>query len=177
MDPLSWRYGIDALGEGRSEARVATQDECVAVAAALGIPACHTLTAQFTLTPRARGRVRVAGTFAAKVTQDCVVTLEPVSTSLDEEFEAEFRDPADMAIDEDHGNEGADHEHSALAIADEPEPIEAGHIDVGRVVYQALSAALPPYPRADGVEFAWEDAAMKEAGGPFAALAKLKKKD
>ena len=60
--------------------------------------------------------------------------------------------------------------------AAEFEPIEHGRIDVGRIVYETLSAAVDPYPRKAGAEFAADEVGGPLVGdyGPFAALKKLK---
>ena len=50
-------------------------------------------------------------------------------------------------------------------------------IDVGRVVFETLSAALDPYPRKNGASLEWQDPESAEgvgASGPFGALKKLK---
>jgi hypothetical protein len=67
-----------------------------------------------------------------------------------------------------------------LDMHDEPdlEPIVAGRIGVGRVVFERLAGAIDLFPRKPGVTFE-PPAAATEAGGksesPFAALARIKK--
>ncbi len=53
--------------------------------------------------------------------------------------------------------ESGEEEVEALSAA-EIEPIEHGRIDVGRIVYETLSAAIDPYPRKAGAEFAADEA-------------------
>jgi len=70
---------------------------------------------------------------------------------------------------------------NAIDDAPEPEPIVAGQIAVGRVVFESLAAALEPYPRKPGAVLDWQaplpaDAAATTATSPFAVLANLKTK-
>ncbi len=50
--------------------------------------------------------------------------------------------------------------------AEPPAPIVNGRIDVGAVAAEILASAINPYPRKDGVEFAWDD--PKDDGEPLA---------
>jgi hypothetical protein len=50
---------------------------------------------------------------------------------------------------------------------------------LGPVIYDTLATALDPYPKREGVRFAWSEADAEAAGaekakGPFAALKRLK---
>ncbi|HEY2754183.1 MAG TPA: DUF177 domain-containing protein [Pseudolabrys sp.] len=128
------------------------------------------LSAVFDLTRRGAG-VRVSGQISALVGQTCVVTLEPMETSLDEEVDVLFAPPP-------AGAKAADGEIeiAALAGADEPpEPLIDGKVDLGAIVTEFLVLGVDPYPRKPGAEFAAPKA--DEAGAhPFAALAALKKR-
>ena len=117
-----------------------------------------------------KGQYRLAGKVAARLTQSCVVTLDPLSQRAEGTFDVEFWPAAELP-------QGGEEEVEALSAA-EIEPIEHGRIDVGRIVYETLSAAIDPYPRKAGAEFA-PDVGGRPAGesGPFAALKKLKDLD
>jgi uncharacterized metal-binding protein YceD (DUF177 family) len=127
------------------------------------------LSAVFDLTRRGAG-VRVAGQISALVGQTCVVTLEPMESTLDEEVELVFAPPPAGAV-------AADGEIEVpLAGADEPpEPLLDGKVDLGAIATEFLVLAVDPYPRKPGAEFA---APKGDAAGahPFAALAALKKR-
>jgi hypothetical protein len=113
--------------------------------------------------------LHVTGTIAATVGQDCVVTLEPIDSEIEEPVDLVFAPPAAPTIVEE---EGARIEVTPL---DAPEPIMGGSIDLGAIASEFLMLAIDPYPRKAGVVF---EPPAKEAdtGGPFAALAALKKK-
>ena len=58
------------------------------------------------------------------------------------------------------------------------EPIEHGTIEVGRVVFETLSAALDPYPRKSGATLEWQDpeSAEEPAGiGPVRGTEKAQR--
>ncbi len=115
--------------------------------------------------------IKVSGRYQAQLAQECVVSLEPVESTVDEVLEAEF---------------GPSSEESEILLAmDEPEPVEPlvdGRIDLGELVVQNLAMALDPYPRKAGARmpdfdqrFENTDTLLEES--PFSVLATLRKKD
>ena len=61
-----------------------------------------------------------------------------------------------------------------------PEPVSGGAIDLGETVAQQFALALDPYPRCPDASIealgAEPQGARPEEGGPFAALARLKRR-
>lgn len=115
--------------------------------------------------------VRMRAEFWADVTQSCVVSLDPVSSHLEETFTVIYAPEAPPAP-------GAE---VLLPAEDEemPEPLVGGVVDIGEAVAQQLGLALDPYPRRPGARFQSHfgpDEPETEAEGPFAALAALRKK-
>lgn len=170
---LAWHYKVDDVGAaGLAEVRVATPDERKALAAALDILSVEKLTADLRISGLAGGRYRLHGHLTAEVVQACVVSLEPVQGTVDEDIDVEFWPADDIGP-------LAEGEHSVLE-GEVPEPIEFGRINAGRVVYEVLAAGLDPYPRAPDADF--KDVAVGPGGqqgariSPFEALAKLKDK-
>ena len=171
---LSWDHAVrDVPPSGITGARDAGPDELAAVARALGLIACTHLRVQYAIQPMSGGRYRLSGRLHAEVTQACVVTLDPIEGTLEENFEATFWPREAMPAPE----------SGELAIDDapEPEPIVAGQIAVGRVVFESLAAALEPYPRKPGAVLDWPpappaDNAAAAPASPFEVLAKLKRK-
>jgi uncharacterized metal-binding protein YceD (DUF177 family) len=122
----------------------------------------------------------LTATLGATVTQPCAVTLSPVTTRIDVPvrrlFVRDYRDAADENADE-NGRVGAEIE---MPEDDEVEPLGAW-IDLDAVLIEALSLALPLYPRADGAtlgETVLTEPGVapltKQAMKPFAGLAALK---
>ncbi|MFC7693413.1 hypothetical protein ACFQY5_31600 [Paeniroseomonas aquatica] len=71
---------------GRRLALEATPEECAALAGRLGILDLASLTASLQLLPEEGGSVRVEGRLVARLTQACVVSLDPVGQAVDEEI-------------------------------------------------------------------------------------------
>ncbi|QFY59699.1 DUF177 domain-containing protein [Rhizobium grahamii] len=98
-----------------------------------------------------RDGVRVKGRVKANIVQECVVTLEPVPSAIDETFEQIFvpensklarrpaNDAGEMVLDPDG--------------PDLPESFVGDTIDAGEVVTEFAALAIDPYPRKEGIEF------------------------
>lgn len=171
--PLDWTLATTEIGErGRTGTRAATAAERAALAAALELLACDEFVTRYDIRALGGGRFRLEGGFEAKLTQACVVSLDPIAARLDERFVVELVPEGDFPE-----TSGGEEEQSVLE-GEDLEPIRHGTIPLGRIFFEQLSAAIDPYPRKPGAEFDWQDpraAAEKEKGGPFAALAKLKR--
>jgi uncharacterized metal-binding protein YceD (DUF177 family) len=175
MTELEWSLSVTEVpSSGRRVTRSASQAERDALARALDIPAIERLDVSGAVRPLSRGRYGFEGRLEAVVVQSCVVTLEPVSRAVDEAIDVIFSPEADNMAPE--TNADGEHEIEILS-APEVEPIDHGRMDLGRVVFEVLSAGLDPYPRREGAEFDWTDPVQATgAASPFAALAKLKDK-
>jgi hypothetical protein len=172
LGELAWDHVVQDIPEdGLPVERSATPEEREAVARALDLVGCRSLTARYALTPRSRGNVQLSGTVRAEVEQSCVVTLEPLLNVVQESFSVDYWPESDMP--EPAGGE--------VDISDQPdlEPIVAGRIEVGSVVFQALANGIDLFPRKPGVTFEVPPSGGDDAShpaGPFAALAKMKNK-
>lgn len=170
-DEIAWEHAVHDIPEAGSRVlRSATPGECAAVARALDLVACRSLTARYTVTPKAGGNIHASGTVEAEVEQVCVVTLEPLVSKVADSFNVDFWPETEMP------EPGAG---GALDMADEPdlEPIVAGRIEIGRVIYQCVAGAIDLFPRKPGVTFEQpEETGSDRPESPFAALAKMKPK-
>jgi hypothetical protein len=167
-DALRARVGQPLTGE-------ATEAEREALARRYGVPAVLSLS--YTLTPSALGEDgwRFTGTVEARLTQTCVVTLEPVETSLLESIDRRFVPASTLPP----VPEGGELEFDADAD-DGPDGYEDA-IDLGEVAAETAALAIDPYPRRDDATFEGVLAAPSgaepltdEAARPFAGLAALK---
>lgn len=168
-----WRHRLNEIpAGGLRSSRNATEAERAQLAAQLPLVSCEALSVDYQIKPAGRDRYALTGRVTAELTQNCIVSLDPVPARLDEPIDCKFV-PAALIPN------SQDEEQEVLAI-DDLEPIESGFIDVGRVVFEVVASGLDPYPRRDDAQ--WQpphieaDLADREAG-PFAALADLKKKD
>ena len=152
----------------------ASADELAEIARRFNLPAVEALSGTYHVGPAARG-ARVRGEVRARLSQTCIVSLQP--------FEAEIREPVDVAFAaplEQSGTSDAAGKEISISPDDEdpPEPLIGGKIDLGAVTLEFLALGIDPYPRKPGIEFAprlVEDADEKPPS-PFAALKALRQK-
>jgi Large ribosomal RNA subunit accumulation protein YceD len=89
--------------------------------------------------------IRVSGRLIADVVQACVVSLEPVASTIEQEFAVLYgpAQPGKSVV--------VDLETELV------EPFEGDAIDIGEAVAQQLAMALDPYPRAPGASLEWSE--------------------
>jgi len=155
------------------EADAATR---AAMAEIAGLRDISSARASFDLTPRSGGRVHVSGRVQARVGQTCVVTLDPIENDIDEEVDLIFAPVEQIPEiaepgDDDRGND----DDAVTEVAEQPEPIENGVIDLGRLATDVLYLAIDPYPRKEGAVFEHQVAAADPEDHPFAALKSLQR--
>lgn len=140
-----------------------------AVASLAGVVALPRLEAHFDLTRVGTDDLHVAGRVSATVVQDCVVTLEPVESEIEEAVDLVFTAAPQVPAKfiEASGSK-------ALAETDPPESVQDGVLDLGAVAVEFLILGIDPYPRKPGAEFKAAPAG-DPASHPFAALAALQK--
>lgn len=141
-----------------------------AVADVLGILALRKLRFEGTLLPEGKTDWRLDGRLGATVVQECVATLAPVTTRIDEPVVRRYL--ADITEPE-AGEVEMPEDDTLEALPDA--------IDIAAVMIEALALALPPYPRSDAAEIA--EYTVTEPGKtpmtqadlrPFAGLAGLR---
>ena len=127
--------------------------------------------AAFDLKPRSGGQVHVKGRVEARVGQNCVVTLEPLESDIDEEVDLIFAPQEQIPELAERGDD--EDGDSAADMTDAFEPIENGVIDLGRLASDMLYLAIDPYPRKEGAVFEPQVEAADPEDHPFAALKSL----
>lgn len=111
------------------------------LAESLGIRAVRKLSFAGRIMPEGTSDLRLEGDLGATVVQDCVVTGDPVTTRIDETVQRLYlKDFVEPEGDE-----------AEMPEDDTAEALPAD-IDLNAVMAEALALALPPWPRADGVE-------------------------
>jgi uncharacterized metal-binding protein YceD (DUF177 family) len=157
----------------------ANAEERAALARRFALVALDALKAEGSLETLDNGRRAVLRAhLTARLTQSCIVSLEPVTAEIDEEFTLEYDADADpAALDEPEIPEDMEDMEAFLAEPDPPDPLVDGAVDVGDAVAEQLALALDPYPRAPGIVFEGSTASDSLAESPFKALAGLVKKD
>lgn len=127
------------------------------------------------ITPHGRNAWQLKADLGATVVQSCIVTLEPVTTRIDTEVTRRFV-PAHKLNTPEPGTE--------TEMTDEDDIEELGEtIDLDAILAEALSLAMPAYPRKDGAEVANAQFSadgvtpiQDEEMRPFAGLASLRDK-
>lgn len=152
----------------------ANEDECGALAKRFEIRQLSNMRADLSLRPGAGDDVLLEGRVTAAVVQSCIVTGEPVKSSIASEFAVRY-------ISAGTGVESFEDEDFDV-LGEDTEPLPSDVIDVGEVVAQYLSLAVDPYPRKPGavagvVELTPEGVIPStERANPFAALKKLQER-
>lgn len=152
----------------------ASAAERQAMAEAAGVREILSAHASFDVVPKSGGRVQVTGLVRGRIGQTCVVTLDPIESEIEEEVDLMFAPEAEARRLADLIEQGQDGE--APEVADPPEPITGGIIDLGRLATDALFLAIDPYPRKEGAVFEAEVTAPDPDDHPFAALKALQDK-
>ena len=154
----------------------ASAAERQAMAETAGLREVVSVQADFDVVPKSGNWVQVTGHVRARIGQTCVVTLDPMESDIDEEVDLIFAPEAEVRRLADLMEEGHDDQEQ---VADPPEAIVNGIIDLGRLATDALFLAVDPYPRKPGVVFEPEVTAPDPEDHPFAVLKALqdRKKD
>ena len=144
--------------------------EQAVIAAELEVSALRKLRFEGRLTPLGATDWQLSAQLGATVVQPCVVTLEPVTTRIDVQVSRQFvRDLPDIDAPE--------------VEMPEDDTVEAlgQWIDPAEVMKEALTLAVPDYPRAEGAALGQvlhtkpgEKPMTDEDARPFAGLADLK---
>lgn len=174
--PFSYLVKVGGVSHNPIEVHVeADARELKALAVLWKVLDVGALTADLKVRRWKKDGVKVFGTVHARISQACVVTLDPVQSDIDEEIDQIFvpegsvlaripaNDEGEMIIDPDG--------------PDLPETFIGDAIDVGAIVAEFAAMGIDPYPRKPGVEFEphTENSAGTEAKpSPFAVLRNLK---
>lgn len=180
-EPDPWRVPVIVAqipDTGLHRELVASAAERQAIAEVAGLREVLSVRAEFDVVPKSGSRLQVTGTVQARIGQTCVVTLDPIESEIDEEVDLVFAPEAEARRLADLIEEGRDGEEPP-EVADPPEAIMGGIIDLGRLATDALFLAIDPYPRKEGAVFEAEVTAPDPEDHPFAALKALQdnKKD
>jgi uncharacterized metal-binding protein YceD (DUF177 family) len=138
---FSRRIEIAGITAAPAEFRIAAkQHERAALAARLGLVALAEFSAIVTLRRVPRRLYELSARLTARVTQECVVTLDPFETVISDDFVLAYGAAEDVDDLTDDDND--------------IEPLTDGIIDIGEAVAQQLSLVLDPYPHRPGAALA-----------------------
>ncbi|MEO0665712.1 MAG: DUF177 domain-containing protein [Pseudomonadota bacterium] len=146
--------------------------ERAAMIDALGLLDLRKMRATLTVAPRGKSDWHLTAKWGATVVQPCVVTLDPVTTRLEQTDTLQFT----ARMPEITETEAEMPEDETL------EPLTE-EVEIAALLQEMVALALPPYPRADGAELGTaiytapgEKPMTDDDAKPFAGLAALKSK-
>ncbi|MFD0858163.1 YceD family protein [Roseovarius aquimarinus] len=149
-----------------------------AMAEELGVISLRKVTFRGTLAPSGRRDWQLDARLGATAVQECVVTLEPVTSRIDQDIRRRFLSDMPRAAELDPTPEDG----VEMPEDDTEEPL-GEVIDLARVLIEALALSLPDYPRKEDAEPVELRAAPPgetplddDAVKPFAGLAALRAK-
>lgn len=171
--PFSRPFEIDSLHEEATPLHISADErERAALAEADGIVSVDRLEADLTLRREGRSGLHVSGTVTGRITQTCVVSLEPFEAEVNEPVDVRFLPEAEVEIRAARRRKAPEAE---VIEEDLPDPIVDGRVDLGALVAEHLALGLDPYPKKPGVAFVEPPARPEDAVvSPFAALSRLK---
>ncbi len=139
----------------------------VALAREHGLAEVKSWRAGLLVEPWKRNGVKVSGRVVADIVQECVITLDPLESRIDEAVEGLFL-PEDSKLGR-LGFEGAGEIMIAAEGPDSPETFSGDSIDVGALAEEFFALAIDPYPRKKGAEIApaGPEEGDTEADGPL----------
>ena len=168
-EPIAIPYNLNRLGQaGDDIAFAAGEQERAALAQFAGVLGVSRFEARIGLKKLSPTRFALSYELTAKISQACVVTLEPVDARIERSFSRELRFTPNLRRDL--------AKDVVLTPEDDeaPEEIESLHYDLAAPLVEEFVLAIDPYPRAPGVEFAPPSDPGDKPENPFAALKNLK---
>ncbi|MBX3581115.1 MAG: DUF177 domain-containing protein [Rhizobiaceae bacterium] len=148
--PVSFMAFVSRLPQKGMQIRIeADQDQRQKLAEAHGLLAVERFAAELHVAPWKRNGVKVSGKVDADITQQCVVTLEPVEAKIREDVQGLFL-PDDSKLGRLGFEEGGEI-HLDADGPDSPETFSGDTIDVGALAEEFFGLAIDPYPKKPGV--------------------------
>lgn len=164
---------ISTIGAGELVKKIeASEKERLEIVAALGLVGVSELIAELALSRDDNGVIHLAGRVGAEIVQNCVVSLDPVDQTINEEISLTFIQEGTRSSSATKAEEIA----VDPMLDDPPELVSGPILDLGPIVLEHFILAIDPYPRVPGVA---APANPAEDGGetsdsPFAVLEKLR---
>ena len=154
----------------------ANESERRALAKAHELVSVQSFSAELLIKQWRKDGVKITGAVAAAITQNCVITLEPLTSRIENEIDAVFVQEGSKLARPPMSSDGEiiiDYDG-----ADLPETFVGDSIDVGALAEEFFGLAIDPYPRKPGAVLteALEDAELgTQKPSPFASLLKFRK--
>lgn len=157
--------------QGRVMHFESTVEERIAIAARAKLPDVDSFSIELQLQFLPKSHIlQIKGFGRAKITQVCVVTLEPFEADLNFDFDCQCLEAERAKKWNDQMDSVEDYAQGGF------EEVVDGRIDIGEVAVQEFILALDPYPHKPGVKADFDSATItEEKVNPFSVLKSLKK--
>ncbi|EKF42818.1 hypothetical protein NA8A_09129 [Nitratireductor indicus C115] len=176
--PVSFKVNVLRLPRKGMPVEIeADEAQRQALAEQHGLLSVESFRAELTVRPWKADGIRVLGHVSARITQECVVTLEPLSAKVEEEISATLVPEGSRLARNDI--EGGEFVLDAEG-ADMPEPFVGDTVDLGALAEEFFELGIDPYPRKPGTALAASsppDEGEEHAGPLSEGLRKLGQKD
>lgn len=176
QSPISHAVSVARLPQKGMPVTIdADEAQRAALARAHELVSVGSLRADLLVTSWKRDGIKVSGRLQAQIVQSCIVTLEPIDATVDEEVSALFLpEGSKLALPDalENGEILLD-----AAGPDSPEIFSGDTIDVGKLAEEFFSLGIDPYPRKSGASLQAGAEGGEEKRGPlFEKLQALRKK-
>jgi len=142
-------HWTDVPNNGVRKKIIATDKECEEVAKILNVVALRQVKADFAITRWRGAGLKVIADISAEVDQNCVVSLEPVSSGMQEQAEWFFKSEARSKKDIDN--------EAVLQIdplgKDPADLLVEGRVDLWQMLIEHMCLMIDPFKRSASVEF------------------------
>lgn len=176
--PAARRVRLAQLArEGQPVKFEAGEAERAAMARRLGLLSIESLAADLVASPWRRDGASLRGRLRAEITQESVVSLQPLRRSIDETVDRTFLPAGSQPLPGSRNASGEVEIEIDPEGDDPPDVLEGDAIEILEMVEEALALAIDPYPREASEVFVAEEPKEREderRPSPFAGLAKLK---
>jgi hypothetical protein len=173
VSTLQFSYPFDLLSVqkgGREENLTVPEAACGAIAEAYNVDGIEDFTARFRLTRLAKDEYALVGHFSAVVLQTCILTLKPMRTLTEQDFERRY----DIVP-----SRTAKKPDSAAIVeldSEDRETLQGTSLDLAVPLLEELSLSIDPYPKIEGARFEGDFGESSSEESPFAVLRLLKDK-
>jgi hypothetical protein len=175
--PFSYLVKVGHISANPVQVRIsADADERKGLAELWDVLSVESLTAEIQVSRWKRDGVRLKGVVRANLTQACIVTLEPVTSQIEEMIDQVFL-PETSKLAKKMLDPTVEFVLDPSA-PDIPETFPGDAVDAGAIVAEFAALAIEPYPRAPGAVFEDHIESTEETDvkpSPFALLKDWKK--
>lgn len=173
-------HSTDVPKGGVNQKILATEEECQLLALRLDVERIEGFKAHVKVTRWRRDGLKVMADIHADVVQNCVVSLEPIASHLEEQAVWHFKPEARFKSDDKQAK--ADELLIDPMGEDPADPLVDGVIDLGEILIEHLCLMIDPFARSPEADFeeVYKDAGTKDKlapdnVSPFAVLKEMVK--